>query len=549
MIDEAIKSLIRPNILKLTPYSSARSEFGGNASVFLDANENPNDNGYNRYPDPLQNELKNLLKDIKGLPVENIFIGNGSDEAIDLCFRIFCRPGIDNALSISPTYGMYQVAAEINDIEMRTIPLNADFTLPVDNVLKSTDSKSKLLFICSPNNPTGNAFDPKDILQIANEFRGIVVVDEAYIDFSSRPSMIHHIFDVPNIIVLQTLSKAWGMAGLRVGFAFADADIIHIMNAVKYPYNVNVASQRKAIEILKLKLADKQIAEILSEREKMREQLADIKCVKKIYPSDSNFLLVETDDAKAIYKYLLDNGVVVRDRSSVPGCEGCLRITIGTPNENRQVISLLSNYSNQESEDVHIRKERKATVHRKTRETDITVKVDLEGKSPSHISTGLHFLDHMLDQIVHHGGISLYINATGDLEVDAHHTIEDTAITLGEAIHEALGDKRGIERYGFTLPMDECRAQVLIDLGGRIDFDWDVPFTVDMIGDVPTEMFKHFFKSLCAAMKCNLHITAKGENNHHLAEAVFKAFARALRMAVYRQPGNYKLPSSKGELW
>lgn len=549
MIDEAIKSLIRPNILKLTPYSSARSEFGGNASVFLDANENPNDNGYNRYPDPLQNELKNLLKDIKGMPVENIFIGNGSDEAIDLCLRIFCRPGIDNALSISPTYGMYQVAAEINDIEMRTIPLNADFTLPVDNVLKSADSKSKLLFICSPNNPTGNAFDPKDILQIANEFRGIVVVDEAYIDFSSRPSMINHIFDEPNIIVLQTLSKAWGMAGLRIGFAFADADIIHIMNAVKYPYNVNVASQRKAIEILKLKLADKQIAEILSEREKMRELLADIKCVKKIYPSDSNFLLVETDDAKAIYKYLLDNGVVVRDRSSVPGCEGCLRITIGTPNENRQVISLLSNYSNQESEDVSIRKERKATVHRKTRETDITVKVDLEGKSPSHISTGLHFLDHMLDQIVHHGGISLYINATGDLEVDAHHTIEDTAITLGEAIHEALRDKRGIERYGFTLPMDECRAQVLIDLGGRIDFDWDVPFTVDMIGDVPTEMFKHFFKSLCAAMKCNLHITAKGENNHHLAEAVFKAFARALRMGVYRQPGNYKLPSSKGELW
>lgn len=549
MIDEAIKSLIRPNILKLTPYSSARSEFGGNANVFLDANENPNDNGYNRYPDPLQCELKELLKDIKGVPTENIFIGNGSDEAIDLCFRIFCRPGIDNAICLSPTYGMYQVAAEINDVEIRSVPLNADFTLPVDNILKSADSKSKLLFICSPNNPTGNAFSTKDILQIANEFRGIVVIDEAYIDFSSQPSLIHCIFDEPNIIVLQTLSKAWGMAGLRVGFAYADADIIRIMNAVKYPYNVNVASQRKAIEILKLRLADKQIAEILSERDKMREELGTIKCVKKVYPSDANFLLVETDDAKAIYQYLLRNGVVVRDRSSVPGCAGCLRITIGTPNENRQVITLLRDYCTSETGPTPILKDRKATVHRKTRETDITVKVDLEGKSTSHISTGLNFLDHMLDQIVHHGGISLEIDAKGDLQVDAHHTIEDTAITLGEAMHDALGDKRGIERYGFTLPMDECRAQVLIDLGGRIDFDWDVPFTMDMIGDVPSEMFKHFFKSLCAAMKCNLHIIAKGENNHHLAEAVFKAFARALRMAVYRQPGNDKLPSSKGELW
>lgn len=546
---EEIRRLIRPNILKLTPYSSARSEFAGDASIYLDANENPYDNGYNRYPDPLQGQLKALVSDIKGVPTENIFIGNGSDEAIDLCFRTFCRPGVDNAISFSPTYGMYEVAAEINDVEMRTVPLNADFTLPEpEKVLNCTDSKSKLLFICSPNNPTGNAFAPDDILQIAQDFMGIVVVDEAYIDFSSRPSMVRHIYDTPNIIVLQTLSKAWGMAGLRVGFAFADKDIISVMNSVKYPYNVNVASRRKAIEMLSLRLADKQIKEIVYEREKMCTLLADIECVKRVYPSDANFLLVETDNPKDIYKYLLDEGVVVRDRSSIPGCEGCLRITIGTPGENSRIISLLRGYQGSDNQDMRI-SQRKSAVHRSTRETDITVKVDLDGIEPSHISTGIHFLNHMLDQIVHHGGISLDIKAKGDLEVDTHHTIEDTAITLGEALYEALGDKRGIERYGFTLPMDECRAQVLIDLGGRIDFDWDVPFTVDMVGDMPTEMFKHFFKSLCAAMKCNLHIIAKGENNHHLAEAVFKAFARALRMAVYRRPGNNKLPSSKGELW
>lgn len=547
-----IQRLIRPNILRLTPYSSARSEYSGKAEIMLDANENPCDNGYNRYPDPLQRQLKTLVGGIKGVAHDKIFIGNGSDEAIDLMFRIFCRPGGDNAVSIAPSYGMYAVAAAINDVEMRDVPLGPGFSLPSEALIAACDENTKLMFVCSPNNPTGNAFPVDEILALADKFDGILVVDEAYIDFSSKPSLVGALPEHPNLVVLQTLSKAWGMAGLRVGFAFASPEIIKVMSAVKYPYNINTASQRKAMEMIKLNLAPKQIADLLSQRESMAQALAACPWVVKVYPSDANFLLVKLTDPAAAYRRLLDEGVVVRDRSKVAGCDGCLRITIGTPAENARVLEVLGadpTIKGAGKEHPRTAPSRTATVRRTTRETDITVSVDLEGKSPSAISTGLRFFDHMLDQIVHHAGISLSIDAHGDLDVDAHHTIEDTAITLGEALRQALGDKRGIERYGFTLPMDECRAQVLIDLGGRIDFDWYVRFTVEKVGDVPSEMFGHFFKSLAAALRCNLHIIAKGENNHHLAEAVFKAFARALRMAVRREPGSDRLPSSKGELW
>ena len=286
-----------------------------------------------------------------------------------------------------------------------------------------------------------------------------------------------------------------------------------------------------------------EVALIMSERTRLAEELAKLPRVRKVWPSDANFLLVEVDDARGLYGELLDAQVIVRDRSKVLNCGGCLRITVGTPEENDRVLAVIGGLKPES-----VVEKRAATVVRKTRETQIEVTVDLDGKGTDGIDTGLKFLDHMLDQIVHHAGIYLTVKASGDLEVDEHHTMEDVAIVLGEALIKALGDKRGIERYGFVLPMDESKAMVLMDLGGRIEFVWDVTFTREYVGDVPTEMFWHFFRSLGAAMSCNLHVSADGKNDHHVAEGIFKAFARALKMAVRREQFCYSLPSSKGVL-
>ena len=537
-----IYNLARPNIRNLAPYSTARDECQVKIGSFLDANENPFSNGYNRYPDPRQQELKSLISKIKGIPVKNMFIGNGSDEAIDLCFRVFCEPGKDNAVSIAPTYGMYQVAADINDVEVRQVPLGPDFSLPFEGLLSACDDNTKLMFVCSPNNPTGNAFPVAQILSLADRFDGILVVDEAYIDFSSQPSLAGFIKDFPNLIVLQTLSKAYGLAALRLGLAFADERTMSMFANVKYPYNISLAGMEKAMGLLRRDVAA-EVEVIKAERARMAEALAALPRVRKVWPSDANFLLVQVDDARGLYDELLDAQVIVRDRSRVLGCDGCLRITIGTRQENDKVLAVIGGL-NPES----VVEKRAARVVRKTRETEIEVSVDLDSRGTDGIDTGLKFLDHMLDQIVHHAGIALSVKAVGDLEVDEHHTMEDVAIVLGEALTKALGDKRGIERYGFVLPMDETKAMVLIDLGGRIEFVWDVEFRREYVGDVPTEMFWHFFRSLGAAMSCNLHISAKGENDHHVAEGIFKAFARALKMAVRKEQFSYSLPSSKGVL-
>ena len=537
-----IYALARTNIRNLAPYSTARDECQVKIGAFLDANENPFTNGYNRYPDPRQAELKSLISRIKGIPVKNMFIGNGSDEAIDLCFRVFCEPGVDNAVSIAPTYGMYKVAADINNVQMRQVPLGEDFNLPVEELLGACDDNTKLMFVCSPNNPTGNAFPVDQILKLAEAFDGMLVVDEAYIDFSSQPSLTGYLAEFPNLIVLQTLSKAYGMAALRLGLAFADQRTMAMFANVKYPYNVSLASMEKAMNLLRRDVSQ-EVALLNSERVRLAEALADLPRVRKVWPSDANFLLVEVDDARGLYDELLDAQVIVRDRSKVVGCEGCLRISVGTPQENDKVIAVIGGLKPES-----VVQKRAAKVVRKTRETEIEVCVDLDGAGTEGISTGLSFLDHMLDQIVHHAGIGLTVKAKGDLHVDEHHTMEDVAIVLGEALSKALGDKRGIERYGFVLPMDESKAMVLMDLGGRIEFVWDVEFKRERVGDVPTEMFWHFFRSLGAAMNCNLHISAKGENDHHVAEGIFKAFARAIKMAVRKEQFSYSLPSSKGVL-
>ncbi len=579
---ENVLKLVRPNILGLEAYSTARDDCGSNQpEIFLDANENPYNNGINRYPDPHQKALKTKIVGIKGIDADSLFLGNGSDEAIDLVYRVFCVPGDSNAVSIAPSYGMYEVAAAMNDVEFRKVQLRSDFSMDTEAMLTATDAKTRLMFICSPNNPTGNSFPVEQIEDILERFEGIVVLDEAYIDFSVSPSLVSLIGRFPNLIVLQTLSKAWGMAGLRIGLAVADPAVISLMSKIKYPYNINVVAQKMALAKLDEAAKDKAVAEIVGQRFRLEKELGKCLEVRRIYSSDANFLLVRFDNPDEVYDRLLAGGVIVRNRSKVQGCEGCLRITVGTPAENDRLLRLLSTsghfdrlsdrcgsvaapfspvakpsflvtepveVTSLRRSGIEILGERHTRIVRDTKETRISLELDLDSMGSGRISTGLPFFDHMLEQIPNHGGVSLAIDARGDLQVDEHHTIEDVGIVLGEAINAALGSKLGIARYGFVLPMDDCDAAVLMDFGGRIDFKWNVEFKREKIGDVPTEMFSHFFQSVCCGAKCNLHVWAEGENEHHKAEAIFKAFARALRMAVARTPFPYELPSSKGVL-
>ena len=342
----SIESLIRPNIAALTPYSTARDECSGAPEVFLDANESPYDNGFNRYPDPHQKALKKRISEVKGIPVENLFLGNGSDEAIDLMFRVFCEPGRDNAVAIAPSYGMYEVAAATNDIEVRKVRLRADFSLDAEALLAACDGRTKLLFLCSPNNPSGNAFSNAQVLDLAARFQGIVVLDEAYIDFCSIPSLSRQVNDVPNLVVLQTLSKAWGMAGLRLGLAIAGARIVQLMSMIKYPYNINILAQQTVLRQLEEPI-DARVAEIVAQRAVVTRMLEGCPFIETVYPSEANFLLVKVrpaGNADALYAHLLNDGIIVRNRSRVPGCEGCLRITIGTPEENRRLEASLKRF-------------------------------------------------------------------------------------------------------------------------------------------------------------------------------------------------------------
>lgn len=336
-----ILKLVRRNILELTPYSTARDEYKGPLGIFLDANENPYPNGYNRYPDPSQKELKEQIGRIKGVAPDRIFIGNGSDEAIDLAFRVFCEPRTDNAVAIAPSYGMYRVAAAINDIEMREVPLREDFSPDVEAILAAADCNTKLLFLCSPNNPSGNILPRGAIVELLNRFAGMVVIDEAYIDFADDEGFLGEIDRRPNLIVLQTLSKAWGMAGLRLGLAFGQREVMDIFARVKYPYNINVVTQRIVSDQLRLSVAG-QIDEIKRERRRVMDALRACPDIEKVHPSDSNFVLVQTCNPRGMYDRLIAGGIIVRDRSGVPGCKGCLRITIGTPQENDKLIEILN---------------------------------------------------------------------------------------------------------------------------------------------------------------------------------------------------------------
>jgi histidinol-phosphate aminotransferase len=341
----SLDKILRENIKNLKPYSSARDEYTGKQAVFLDANENPYDNSYNRYPDPLQIEVKETISNIKGISSGSIFLGNGSDESIDLLIRAFCEPRIDNIVSVEPSYGMYKVLADINDVKFNTVLLAGDFQLDTKGILKAADNNTKLIFLCSPNNPTSNSFNKQDIEAILNSFKGIVIVDEAYIDFSTKGSLLSILDEYKNLVVLQTFSKAWGLAGIRLGMAFGSAEIISVLNKVKYPYNISSLTLETAKkELADNKSKDKWIERILNSRENLTKELNSLPYVIKVYPSDANFLLVKLNSPKEIYDYLVERKIIVRDRSNVILCEGCLRITVGTEDENAMLMNALKEY-------------------------------------------------------------------------------------------------------------------------------------------------------------------------------------------------------------
>jgi len=337
-----INSLVRRNVLTMKPYSSARDDFHGEAEIFLDANENPYDTPYNRYPDPLQWKVKEKLAEIKGVKPTQIFLGNGSDEPIDLIVRAFCEPNQDSILITEPTYGMYKVCAEVNAVNVQQVLLTPDFDLDLESIPNTFDATTKVIYLCSPNNPTGNLLSREKIIEVLKRFYGLVVIDEAYIDFTKSKSFIQELKKYSNLVVLQTFSKAWGLAGLRLGMCFASEEIISILNKIKYPYNVNSRTQDLAIDALENKYRkDIWVEEILKERDILTRELRHLKIVEKIFPSDANFLLVRVKDAPSTYQYLIDNRIIVRDRSKVNLCYNCLRITVGTPEENKKLIEAL----------------------------------------------------------------------------------------------------------------------------------------------------------------------------------------------------------------
>ena len=343
---KSLKELVRPNIWKLAPYSSARNEYSGKeAHVFLDANENPYNKPLNRYPDPLQQVLKQKISSVKGVPAEQIFLGNGSDEPIDLAYRCFCRPGRDNVVAIEPTYGMYKVCADINDTEYRPVLLDDKYQMSADKLLNACDNNTKLVWICSPNNPTGNSLDHGEIIKVLTCFEGIVIIDEAYSDFSSQKPLREELQKYPNMIVLNTMSKAWGCAAIRLGMAFARKEIIDIFNKVKYPYNINYLTQQKAIEALDDPYAvEKWVSLLLLERSRLINAFKVLPICEKVYPTDANFFLAKMTNAKVIYDYLVERGIIVRNRTLVSLCQNCLRVTIGTKGENNELLAALRQY-------------------------------------------------------------------------------------------------------------------------------------------------------------------------------------------------------------
>ena len=537
--------LARPEILALSPCDIAGAPIPG--TIRLDANENPfaslvaGQSGINRYPEPQPQALRQRLADLYGVVPAALWVARGSDDAIDLLIRAFCRPGVDSVAIVEPTFSAYAQFARVQGAAVIATRLTDDFAFDPDAVLAAIkDASPKLLFLCTPNNPTGGAIDASDIRRLAAALPDtLVVIDEAYGEFCEAPSLAREA--TGNLVVLRTLSKAYGLAGARIGCAIADPEIIALIAKVAPPYPLPTPSIAAALDALgpeRMPIHADRVKRLLTDRDALAIQLGEVSEIERVRVG-GNFLFLEVADPADLARRLAAAAVRVRFRPSA--APGGVRITVGSETENRALLSIFGIAPATASS-------RRAEIIRDTKETRIALAIDLDRPDPRHIDSGIPFYDHMLDQVAAHGGFSLTLACTGDLDIDPHHSIEDIAIALGHGLKQALGDKRGIGRFGFALPMDETSAEVLIDLSGRPFAKFDGHFTTPAVGGLPTEMVPHIFRSLADSLGAAIHVRVTGDNDHHKVEACFKAFGRALRQGLAIEGRGDTLPSTKGSL-
>ena len=547
--------LARPEILALPPVdlaANADRAFGPDA-IKLDANENPYPPlsegalaaGLNRYPEPQPARLKAALASLYGVAPEELAVTRGADDAIDILVRAFCRPGVDAVSICTPTFSAYAHFARLQGARVIDAPLdrNFDFNPEAFLAIATAESSLKLAFICSPNNPTGNPVDPADILKVADALpETLVVLDEAYIEFSELASLAPEAVRRPNLVVLRTLSKAYGVAGARVGALIANSEIVATAARALPPYPLPSLSIEAALAALapsRRPIHQERIARIKADRESLAAKFVQSPIVRNVRSGGGNFLFLEVDDPDGLARRL--SGLGIRARFRPNAAPGGVRLTIGTAAENEVALAAFGLAAAPSPS-------RRADAVRDTSETRIAVSVDLDRAAPRRIDTGIPFFDHMLDQVAAHGGFSMILSCEGDLQIDAHHSLEDCAIAFGTALSRALGERRGIGRFGFSLPMDETEAHVLIDLSGRPYSLFEGNFEASHIGAYPTEMTQHIFRSFADSLGAAIHVRVKGENDHHKTEACFKAFGRALRQAVAIEGKGNSIPSTKGVL-
>ncbi|MGA1186729.1 MAG: histidinol-phosphate transaminase [Candidatus Puniceispirillaceae bacterium] len=547
-----ISQRARPEIVAMGGYVSARSiEKSNRGTIFLDANEcafEPFIGAQNlsRYPEQQPTALQEAICRWLDVSKRHITITRGADEAIDCLVRAFCVPGQDNIVICPPTFAMYAQSATLQNAEVRQAKLDKTFDLDVNLINQTTDKNTKIIFVCSPNNPTANLMNRARILRLCADYAetALVVVDETYVEFADSESLIPCLDAHANLVILRTLSKSHAAAGLRCGVAVARSDVSGLLQKVLAPYPLAQPVVDAALTILSAKsqsvLAAKR-RDIVTRRNQVAASFAACPDIVEVLPSDANYLLVRVKDAADLCEKCRASGIILRNQSDQPGLENSVRVSIGSDEDMQAFLAVVR------GETISARTDQRVeTVIRKTNETAISVRVNLDAAAPVRINTGIGFYDHMLDQIAKHGGFSLEIECDGDLHIDPHHSVEDCAIALGQAIRLALGDKRGIGRYGFFLPMDESQVKVALDFGGRFYLDFKADFPESHVGDLPTDMVPHVFYSLAENMQANLHIAVTGENTHHMVEACFKGFGRALRQAIRREGD--EMPSTKGSL-
>jgi histidinol-phosphate aminotransferase/imidazoleglycerol-phosphate dehydratase/histidinol-phosphatase len=542
----------RPDILNMKAYSSARSLYEGDEStIFLDANEcafEPYIGAQNlsRYPAQQPIKMMNALCRLYDVSSRNLISTRGADEAIDTLIRSICIPSIDNIIICPPTFPMYEHSATLQNIEVKKAPLNDDFSINYNAIKNMATGTTKIVFLCSPNNPTGSYIPIEQIIELCNAFENktFIVVDETYIEFSGLESAIRLTEKYNNLIIMRTLSKAYAAAGIRCGVAISQSYIIDVLKKVIAPYPISQCVANEVTTILSeknLKRLNTKRRDIIRIRDQSINQIQKLPVVKKIYPTYANFILVEFDDADKICNLCKNNGIILRNQSHQEKLQNCVRIGIGSESDMNKLVQILSGRTISKTI-----ASRRATINRRTNETSIAVTVDLDSTAPIFINTGIGFYDHMLEQIAKHAGFSLSLECDGDLHIDPHHTIEDCAIAFGQCLKEALGNKLGIGRYGFVVPMDESEASCSLDLSNRSYLKFEGNFPATMVGDLPTDMIEHIFRSIAENLGASIHLKVYGDNAHHMVEACFKSFARALGQAI--KISSTSLPSSKGIL-